>query len=286
MENTDEVAGFYKKVERYGGKYEDVYIDLRPVKYVTTDALNVLTAIIAELRHEGYHAQFRLINRPVDPLVKKVLRYSGFEKLIANANYNEDLARGGFHRRQSNQVEPIIASDLRNRPTQELFYEYDREDWYEEKLRAVYRSLIECMSNTKGHAAHDGTHVEDWWLSVYCDEEDDIAKYSFVDRGVGILASSNVQTYRKLLGKMVGEVNIKIIKDVFAGKVPSKTGYKGRGEGLPQMYADCTKSGCLDNLIIIANSVKAAVGQDSYTSLRNHFNGTFIYWELTDQKRD
>jgi hypothetical protein len=61
------------------------------------------------------------------------------------------------------------------------------------KIRPLYRTLIELMSNTKKHAKGKHHASETWWLLAYYNPNSRITNFTFIDTGVGILQSSRVK---------------------------------------------------------------------------------------------
>ena len=65
------------------------------------------------------------------------------------------------------------------------------------QARACFRSLIELMTNTNGHASGESDSPSlrqrppRWFASVYC--RNGVAYFNFVDLGVGILGSASAK---------------------------------------------------------------------------------------------
>ena len=66
---------------------------------------------------------------------------------------------------------------------------------------------------------------------------------------------------------------------ILNGDVPSSTGEKYRGRGLPNMKNACDE-GRIQNLMVLSNNARAHVGNGTYEDLKNEFRGTIVYWEV------
>lgn len=241
-----------------------------------------MASITADL-HRDYESQF-VLKRPQDRKLKRLIRESGFNAVVGGKDPDANRVKGRFGRRKGYKVEPEYAGKLQDFATSHLFSHLEEEKWFKLKSKSIYRTLIECMSNTKGHASPDGTEIEEWWLSVYCDDKKRAAKFSFVDNGIGILKSGNVRILKRMEAMVRNWDDGELIKKIFDGKLKSRTRQNGRGKGLPAMKSDCVDHGLLDNLIVITNNVKANVSRGSYETLQASFSGTFLYWELSGDK--
>lgn len=246
---------------------------------LTVDALTVLICVVADLDHE-YGTDF-LLYRPELAHAEALLSASGFDEFVTGAPAVARPITGGFERRQGNRVEPNVADYARSFVADALYNDPSSPHRNRSKLGAVYRTVIECMSNTKGHASKDGTVFEDWWLSAYHDADKETVAFCFVDNGVGILKSGNVSFYRSVKRVVGMSGNDQILQDVFAGRVPSRTKQKGRGEGLPAMRVDCVEDALIENLTVVTNNVRAGIRNGDYQKLASPFAGTVVYFELS-----
>ena len=298
VDNTDEVAAFYNDIRtksKLNGKRKDVFIDFQSVERATLDAFTVLMCLVSDLHHE-YHTRFVLGDIP-DEEVEIFTIKSGFDAMLrGNPSSARHSSYGSFSRKASNRVEPEEAERQAEFAASQVFRKLKSNSpgglpaWAKHKTKAAIRTLIECMSNTRGHAsAHGGEH-EEWWLSVYYDHERRAAEFSFVDNGVGILQSGNVTKHQLRMAQLNQRLGLSrvtgpsLLQDAVDGKIPSQTGQEGRGNGLPTMKLDCCEHRYLDDLVIIANNAKVEVGAGLHTVLRNGFAGTFIHWRVNDSE--
>lgn len=287
VDHTDDVAAFFSSLANNAAKSpKNLFVDLRSTRQASVDALTALICMAHDLHQE--HGTNFILGWPSRGKVRRLVAKSGFDDITGGSpRFHRMASSGSFSRRSSNRVEEVGAEELVAFALKYLRKSMKQKgrdpnvSWMRWKERAAYGTLVECMSNTKGHACKDGTHFEDWWMSVYFDRKRNVAQFSFVDNGVGILKSGNVSRYKRLIAAATGRNNADLLQDALEGKIPSQTQQKGRGEGLPAMRRDCVEFGLLDNLTIISNDVKKEVGRGSDTILRNDFSGTFIYWEIS-----
>ena len=147
-----------------------------------------------------------------------------------------------------------------------------------------YTVFTEAMANTFQHAnANKGNRIK-WWAGVYYDDAKRAACFTCIDLGIGILRSFSFQqkimsfgTFLRKYGSGQGDV----LKDILSGNMPSRTGAKYRGRGLPNIKLAC-EAGRIQNLLVLSNKAHAHVGRGTYESLRTEFHGTILYWEVAN----
>jgi hypothetical protein len=176
------------------------------------------------------------------------------------------------------KTEPEAALMLRRFAALHIEPEHDA-DWL-----SVQTVLLECMTNTFNHSRGQSKlqrheSKEPWYAAVYCDEAAAAAKFSFLDHGVGILASirENPRWFEFL--KMKTRSAASVLKAVMEGEISSATGLSHRGEGLPEMRRIVVDDHELDRFVIITNRVVADVYAGTYHMMVEEFPGTFLYWE-------
>ena len=179
---------------------------------------------------------------------------------------------GIIHTKRNTIVDRDIAVEARKLASNKT-YNCDK------KLRPLYRTLIECMANTKKHAKRQRAVDETWWLAVFNNDATKITSFSFIDTGVGIFKSAKIQNFTKFALKLRFCTNIDILKDLLEGRIPSSTGLKHRGKGIPKIYNDF-KDNNIHKLHIIANNVYANLHDGIFIELKYPLNGTFYYWEI------
>ena len=151
-----------------------------------------------------------------------------------------------------------------------------------------YTIFTEAMTNTFQHAGRRKAGQEQWWAAAYYDADKKAVCFTSVDVGTGILQNLRRRQRSKLRSQQIGwfkqsELDQgEQLRRLLDGKVPSRTGEKYRGRGLPQMKKSC-KACRINNLLILSNKAHADVGRDTYRELTNDFRGTIIYWEIANQ---
>jgi hypothetical protein len=77
--------------------------------------------------------------------------------------------------------------------------------------------------------------------------------------------------------------NAKCLKQNFEKEIhKTSTDESYRGKGLPEIKENLDKNS-FKNLRVLTNDVYADVAIGEYTDLDYHFNGTFFYFELTEE---
>jgi len=259
-------------MELYSSKY-NINLDLSQVQTLTTDAI---AALIATIQRLDVHMKGNL---PNDPDAQKMLLESGFFKYVKSTQSLPSTPRGSIEQKTNTNVAPATAKNLVHFGTKGIFGTSQRN-------RPSYSTLIECMANTKGHAAgrknpdsRSQKPPETWWATVYADAGRKKICFTFVDTGVGIFRSIRIRVVRKIYDFFGGKDDTDILRDMLDGKVPSSTTLSFRGKGLPYMNR-LARTSRISSLVIVANDVYANVSSNNFTKLRNSFHGTLVYWEV------
>lgn len=244
-----------------------ILIDFDGVKFMTPDVLPLLCAKISK------YNPFVSIwgTRPKDSTIDLMLRESGFYNLVGLEKATTDNSMLVTH--QNTKVDNYLAKSIRQFTAERTFGDKDL------KLRPLYRTMIECMANTGAHAAADKNPKENWWLSVYYDNNTGISSFAFCDTGVGIFKSTklkSIYTFSRVLGIIK---NSSILQKILDGKITSSTGLAYRGKGLPKIYSDY-QANSIKNLHIAANDTFAGFDSGTFIDLKDELNGTFLYWEI------
>jgi hypothetical protein len=272
VNNANDAMQFFTTLELYSSKY-NINLDLSQVQTLTTDAIAALIATAERL-----DAVVRG-NLPNNPDAQKMLLESGFFKYVSSTQPLPSTPRGTIEQKANTIVAPATAKTLVHFGTKAIFGTSQRN-------RPSYSTLIECMANTKGHAAgrsnpnsRSPKPSETWWATVYADAGKKKICFTFVDSGVGIFRSIRIRTVRKIYDFFGGKDDTDILRDMLDGKVPSSTTLSFRGKGLPYMKR-LARANRISSLVIVANDVYANVSLDKFTRLRNSFHGTLVYWEV------
>jgi hypothetical protein len=246
------------------------------MKYVTKmtpDAIALLSACVRSLSSRGVLVRG---NYPSDTSANDVFRLSGFDEYFNEEATSQSTAVRGHlvcedrldvdsKRAEARLAKRLIdfASNQQNVPA---------------RLKCVYGHLVDCMTNTHEHAATDpGT--ERWWASVFVDKERGCDCFTFIDLGVGIFQSIELNRRLRLMA-LFSMTRPDIIRKVLRKEIPSSTGLSYRGRGLPSIYESLTVSHSISRLVIATNDVFGDVGTDRFTVLSTPLKGLLLYWEV------
>jgi hypothetical protein len=116
-------------------------------------------------------------------------------------------------------------------------------------------------------------------VSVYCDTESRKAAFTFIDQGIGIFESQSLLFRLRLAKKVLLNKRTDVLRELLHGNIPSSTGLRYHGYGLPGIYKACVHQR-IRNLVIVSNNVYANVEKDEYRPLKSSFDGTILYWEV------
>ena len=135
--------------------------------------------------------------------------------------------------------------------------------------------LTELIGNAVEHGIEN--RKINWWLTSEVDNKNRIAKYTFVDMGLGIISSHKKAG---LPWKYYFKNSIQILLGALSGELGSSTKESNRGKGLPQLRDMIVKENVSD-LILITNDVSLNFQNGSFVVRRNpNFVGTYYSWTI------
>jgi hypothetical protein len=278
VENTKELIAFIDRIGAVTQSVSNVVLDFRDVEVLGPDAVVLLISRIRD-RSLTHGMRVRVI-KPSHATPKRLWNDSGIREHIKLAEGDEEewpQPRGRIITKRKYRAEPDDAEFLKSFAEQRLSPEMDA--W-----PGVQTILLECMTNTFNHAEgarreqRTETH-EPWWAGVYCDKDTSTARFTFLDNGIGILESIRLKGVHETLRRLGVVSNADAMRQLLAGKVPSTTGLRYRGEGLPSIQEILVEEGEVDRVVIIANDVRADLVTDQFEVLPKPFRGTMVYWE-------
>lgn len=271
LNNHEEVLSFFLRVRKALEKKSQVTIDFSTVSTITPSAVALLLAKVSNRRWNN-GGKIKLI-RPVNSDVDTVLQSCGFYALLGKGQTSQ---KGVIHTKKNNNVDVDIALQVRVLTARHIYGQDDS------SIKPLYRTLIECMANTKNHASNIESIQTTWWLVVYNGEKETGEKwtsFSFIDTGVGIYNSANIKKLLKFAAQLKLTRRTDILKDMLEGNVGSRTGLDYRGKGLPKIYNDFM-NGHLKNLHIVTNKVFLGLETGTSVEMNKSLDGTFLYWEI------
>ncbi len=245
-------------------KYLRIKIDLRKVEKIDPEAVAAFVAIMEST--EG--AVFG--NVPADPGCARRLQDFGFFERVKGGPPGGNPAGTIRMEHTGQEVKGDAAQEIIEFGLEKLSNLPSR------KHGPTYTVFTEAMANTFQHADQRKEGQQKWWAAVYYDNAKQAACFTSVDLGVGVLKSFNLRERLKLL---VGLNQGEKLRRLLNGDVPSRTGERYRGRGIPSMKEACNAVR-INNLLILGNKAHADVGRDAYRELTNDFHGTIIYWEV------
>lgn len=192
--------------------------------------------------------------------------------LIRSSEEDDSGDDGFFARKNSSfEVEPKKARNLIRFATTHLFGE-------ERDFLWLQGLLVEIMLNTREHSALPN-EKEKWWLSVYINEELQIARFNFIDNGTGLL-----NKVRELWEKKYGipapwDSDEDLLKAVISGTMPPLKPKDRGGNGWKHVDMVAGKR-AIKNLIVISNQTIGRRRNNEYCTINSRFNGTFLHWEV------
>lgn len=254
-----------------------VFMDLRAVETFTSDSLLVLRALMdVSSRAPDTHVGGNL---PLDATVAAEFKASGFFEGFAKPPAGLPQPRGLMKKKSHRMVYSRVAAEL-------VDFASERTVVAPECANASSQNLVEVMTNTHNHAGSPQRSKgsirrqhERWWASVYC--RDNVAYFSFVDLGVGILKSAPARGFLRKLqksGVMSASGRSGLLKDAFEGRVGSATGKPGRGLGLPRMKKHATEGRLLQLQVLTSDVVGSVVNLD-FRSASHSLRGTVFRWQ-------
>lgn len=276
IDNIDEMLSFFKRGDDLAKKRINVKFDLSEVEELTPDAIAVFVSLFNNPSYnQGVHMTG---NAPKDPTIKRMFMGSGFYDHV-KSQAKPKVIEGNFllHKVSNKKVETSIA-----KTATDFCAKYTFKD--SRKFRPVYEILIELMANTNNHASPIGPSVYDWWLYIFYDKKTNTTSYSFLDFGIGIFKSKSFIKYseRFFLTFKSTQSTKEMAEDLLNGKISSRTGLSERGKGFKCMTENA-KNENINRFYIVSNRVYIDVKNRSSREIETDFNGTFIYWEVTNE---
>lgn len=281
-ENTKLTIDFLNELEKCLLEKKRVIIDFTRMTKFTTDATLALRS-----RLVGPSTVYAFL--PFRSAVKNKLFACGFFGSDVDLEKETEgaikLPRGKIRNREHgtvwrdshNEMLPRIASELIHFATTHLYGEERDFDW----IQAI---LIECMLNTFQHAS-ESEEKETWWASVYFDEKSKIARFNFLDNGIGVLERIKQKWKEKFSAPMPWKTDTELLKAALNGELPSlKPKDDFGGTGLRHI-GDINKEAGIRNLIVISNETVGRVSKNDYNKITSKFSGSFFHWEIGARQR-
>lgn len=250
------------------------FFDISEVKHLTNDALMYILAILFNLKSESnamYSYSFAG-NRPNDLKARRQFHESGFLRYVESADRHIPTTGEKLQIVSGNGADGVVASEIIEFVSKSA--NIARGDL---RLLALYRVLVELMSNTKSHAYKEHVlTIKNWY--VFAEKQKDSVKLVFLDTGIGIPATIR----KKGLGERIGaKADRDLVLAAFTESLRSSTKLSYRGYGLPSTYRICKQS-LLKEFTVISGRGKCKIlsDRDELIQLNKKLKGTIYYWEV------
>lgn len=264
VKNPDATIDFLSKISTLIKKSKPVSVKLDEVIELTPDAILYLLVLIEEAKYKNVLFKG---SAPRNKKAHSIFVSSGFYDFVKS-----DLKR--FQIPINSDILKIKNGKDVNGKEAENIQNYLKEHVHNisnEKLKAIYSILIECMSNTNEYAG-ETMGAKYWWTMALHDRESDKVLFAFVDNGVGIPTTVR----KKLFDK---STDSELLKRAAKG-IYQMSGSKKitRNKGLPQIRK-YNEDGFIEHLVIVSNNGYYSVEND-IKNLDKYFKGTMIAWEF------
>lgn len=288
VQNPEEVSSFISNLGTCFNKRTPVWVVLKNVKEITYDGITVLLSVV--IRFKSNQIRFNG-DLPSDTGVRQTLQESGFFDHLLNENFRDRdtyalTSKSLIHTHAMRNVDSVLGQKIIESASETVWGQRRR-------CPGVQRAFIELMLNTNNHASLEKEGEKHWWLSVKHIKEEGRVKFSFVDYGVGVFhslknkrpGSKFFDILERLQERFRYGNNADVLKLIFQGELHrTATGKPFRGKGLPGIYEALEKNK-ISNFVMITNNVFFNSLRKEYRILSNEFQGTFVYWELTQQNQ-
>lgn len=286
--NPEEVVQVINKLKYFLDKKRKVFVVLRHITKIDTDAIVVLLAAIVRFKalNVDFNGDF-----PDSWECKKTLEESGFFQVLFKEKFKDKPS----YLLKSNTLMTHASRAVDSARTAKIIENAAITVWGEPlRCQGVQTTFLELMQNTLNHASLEKEGEKHWWLSVKHEPENKKVRFAFVDYGVGVFTSlenkpSNNKFYgaiTKMWEKFRYGDNAELLRLILNGELHKTiTNEYFRGQGLPGMI-DSLEENWFSNLHIITNNVYANVGRNTYKLMNLSFGGTFLYWEIGASNRN
>lgn len=282
IDNAREMLNFFNQFRRYEKQKYKIFFDMSKVKQITGDAIVYMLASFDWHRKKYGHLHIRG-NSPSDEGCKELFHCSGFFKYMHTVVPIDKTRKDVLQLTYSDNVKPNLASEVINFAKIHLKLEN------RSQAKAIYRTIIECMSNTKNHAYEKGNINPLWYLmAIYYQSRNEI-HFTFFDSGLGIpttIRRDKLEHITEKVSQFVKKISkgIHITSDsdlivsALNGEFRTSTALEHRGKGLPAIKQCCDNKD-IDDLIIVSRQGYVNL-QGKNDLLPTNLLGTIISWKI------
>jgi hypothetical protein len=156
---------------------------------------------------------------------------------------------------------------------------------------ALYRGLVEAMTNVSHHAYPDDTEIMPtplkgrWWMSASFHKMDRRVTVSFFDQGVGIPATTVRKHPKEIVRGILSNFGLQnddaslIQAAMHLGRSRTEQEHRGKGLADIQRFTELAKNGRLTILSGRGSYMYDCAGNHQRSTLSAPIGGTLIHWE-------
>lgn len=279
--NPEETLEFFKKLDYNVNHGMPVFINMKKVEILTIDSIMYFLAIVKKYKEiyiKGYDLK---MNQPENSSCRALLLSSGFTQF---AQFKSSSMA------PSSQLLSITNGKLADVKVNKKICDIVISNFGVSlvNIKNLYNIIMELMLNTKHHAyLNSHNTLNEWYIFVRTLKGKNKIEFIFLDTGSGIpntIRKTILETTKKWILEKTNMTNFKewhLISSALEGMdFRSRTGKIYRGKGLPKIQS-IYKEGYIQNLKIISNY--GYISKDDNKDIKNYFNGTLFYWELTKE---
>lgn len=285
INNTEEMLSIFRTFRKYVPKQVQIFFDMSSVSELTGDAIIYMLSMFDWHRKKRGQLNIRG-NFPKDQNCSNLLRSSGFFKYMNTPAPNIQHSKYILEIEKDTKVQPHLAKNIVAFTREHLQLPRNK------KTKDIYKTIIECMANTKNHAFEARSISPLWYLMSIYDEKSKDVTFTFLDAGFGIpktirinKAESFLEKIDKLMRKLHKDIKLindmELIMQALKGAFRTRTIKGYRGKGLPAIH-QYYKSHSIENLIIISRRGYINLSQKNRV-LRDDFLGTMVSWKINKE---
>jgi hypothetical protein len=280
LRNPEDTLRFFEATYDHINSRRRVFLNLRAVQELTTDAMVYILSMIAHAKQRGMHVLISG-NSPDNPDCHEVLENCGFYKYVFTGMKPPQTGSGDVFAIESGiAVEPTIAGGITG------FVRSKLQGSKPTALRQLYRMVIECMANTRNHAYRDvpGQGYR-WWIMASHHSPSHAVDFVFIDNGLGIPMTVRKKLLEKVIERVVpGSAGFRmqdadLIASSLRGEFRTATRLGQRGKGLPSMR-EAAENKMIESFRVLSRHGVVDVDGGNARSVSQAFRGTMLSWRM------
>lgn len=271
FENCEKVVRYVNSIKKAASKKWNILINLANVTDLREGAIAMLLSVMQEI-HNSVSITGIL---PRDSKARLTLEMSGFFKVaFVEGPKPNHVTKNVMRTGKKGDPPHFLGEDIKAA----------MDTVWGTKGRNPYlrTGMFEMMRNSCDHAFQNRKEIR-WHFSISHDDSINLAKFSFVDNGDGILDTIKTPLKRVLY---VFKDNTDLLETAFKGGIESRTKLSWRGKGLPTIFENVT-DGFVKNFLVISNNVFLHFDSTEQSNLKVNrkilpvdYGGTYYYWEI------